>query len=418
MKRIVLSLVALLFSSLVFSAQPVRKPFVELFVNGKKIVDGAVIDVKKGDRFTIIAQIKGGIRDIVRFPDTYAEMGLDGKIVSRGYNKLVYSTAGKEYSWEQGDENVNFESDNQIKLDINSDLTNKHQADVLIPVAKVEKSYIQVTIKTIWKFSDGTNTKEETNEASAIVHLNILGNNNEWFAMPNVKADGTKDTDVEQTLSAIQGSYTKIEKLFSNFDFASIQPEIKNLQNSVNQLDQQLKTISTENPTHYSDIFFIGLPSDRAISEIANFRAIATAWNNLEQLVNDEQAKLDQLEQSGDKIGKRDLLNIIKPFLKWQEDLPGNAENLLHDYAKEINWQNVRINSYLPFNPDEERINNLSQVQQDLHRFLDNRKESIGMEKQKISYALTRLQAVRIFDGMLMGFFSSINFAHWENTRQ
>lgn len=418
MKRItILSFLVLFFVGKAFSADPVREPFVELFIDGKKIVPGTTIDVQKGDRFVLLGQIKGGLRDQVQFPDTYGDLNPDAQIVSKGYNKLVYLDGDKVCTWEQVDEKVNFESDNRIKLDINNELVNKHQAEVIIPVAKVVMSYIKVTITTTWEFSDGTNTKQKTNEASALIYLNIQGNNNEWFATPNVKADGVRDEGVEKTLNEIQGSYTKIENLFSSFNFAAIQPEIRQLQESVKKLDAQLHMISVQNPIHHSEIHFIGLPSDRAVSEINNFREISTAWDKLDQLVKQQLDKLHQLEKSGEKIKKRDLLDIIKPFLDWQNDLPSNAESLLLKYAKDINWVDTRINTFLSFNPEEERINNLIQVQEDLHKFLDNRKAYIPFEKQKIGYALTRLQAVRIFDGMLMGYFSSLNFVHWENTR-
>ena len=418
MKRVViLSFLFFFFLSEAFSAQPVREPFVELFIDGNKIVNASEIDVQKGDRLVLLAQIKGGLKDMVHYPDTYGDLGPDAEIVSKGFNKLVYKVDGKLCSWEKVDEKVNFESDNRIQLDINNKLINKHQAEVIIPVAKVVKSYIKVTITTTWEFHDSTNVKQGVNEASAVVYLDIQGNKNEWFATPNVKANGAPDEGIEQTLTEIQDSYSKIEDLFSTFDFASIQPEIRKLQSSVQQLNSQLRMISIQNPSHHSEIYFIGLPSDRAVSEIDDFKAIANAWNELDILVKQQEDKLHQLEQSGEKIRKRELLNIIKPFLQWQDDLPNSAESLLLQYAKDIKWQDVRINNFLSFNPEEERINNVMQVQEDLHRFLDNRIANIPFEKQKISYALTRLQAVRIFDGMLRGFFSSINFAHWENTR-
>ena len=137
----------------------------------------------------------------------------------------------------------------------------------------------------------------------------------------------------------------------------------------------------------------------------------------MEKLVNSQHIRLDQLEESAEKVKRRELLELIKPFTRWEDDLPNQAESLLQDYANDFNWENISIRSFLAFDPNEERINNLEQSQADFHRFLENRQEHIEAEKQKINYALTRLQAVRIFDGMLMGFFSSLNFARWENIR-
>ena len=418
MKKIaVLSFILLVSFGSVFSAEPLRKPFVELFIEGKFVPDGSQVDVNKGQQFSLVTQSKGGRADFVQFPDTYADLGDDAKIISRGYNKLIYEKNGVIHKWEMVDETIDLESDTKIKLSVNSELINKHQTEVFIPVDKVEKTYIKVKISTYWSYDNGTTTTTETDVAEATIYLHIQGNTNEWFATPNVKAAGNRDQVVEEKLTAIQESYNKIESLLNNFEFASIQPEIHNLRTIVGQLEDRIEYIVANEPTKHSDIFFIGLPSDQAVSDVADFRTLATAWNELEKLVNDQHIRLDQLEESAEKVKRRDLLELIKPFTKWENALPNQAESLLQDYAKDFNWENTSIRSFLAFNPNEERINNLEQSQADFHRFLENRQENIEAEKQKINYALTRLQAVRIFDGMLMGFFSSLNFARWENTR-
>ena len=414
MKRAVVFCFLLMFVFCqVFSAQPLRKPFVELFIGSKRVPDGSMIEVNKGDRFTLMAQIKGGRADFVQLPDTYADFGATAQVVSRGYNKLIYREKGKEYQWELTNEKIEFESDNKIRLSINSELTNKHEVDVVIPAVKVDKSYIKIKLTTTWSFSDGATTKTEENVAEAVVLLKIHGNTNEWYASPNLKATGTSNPVVEQKLNEIQDSYRKIETMLSEFNFAPVQSEIRSLQSSINELGSQIQASNAKDPVNHTDVIFIGLPSDRSISDIAGFQALSEAWIQLEQLLNEQHDKLSNAGQ----LGRSELLAAIKPFTQWQKSLPDNTETLLSKYAKDIDWQTITINSYLSFNPEEERLNNLEQCQADLHRFLDNRQENIAPEKQKLQYALTRLQAVKIFDGMLMGLFSSINYATWENRR-
>ena len=417
MKKVPFVFLLILFSGLVYSAQPIRKPFVELFIEGRRILDGKEYSVDKGDRFTLLAQIKGGRGDFVQYPDTYADLGENVEIISRGYNKLIYKKDGKEYKWERTNENIEFESDNRIQIDLTSDLINKHEALITIPVKQVEKSYIKATITTTWEFYDGNVIKQELDTATAVILLSIKGNENEWFASPNVKASGTKNPVIEQQLTAVQQSYEKIEALFTQFDFAAVQTEIRNLQGTMHQLDTELQKINTENPAKHSDIFFIGLPSDQTVNDINNFKTLGDAWNDLESLIQEQKSKFNELKESDDKIKRRNLLSMIKPFLSWQNSLPHNAESLLHKYVDDIDWQQVTINSYLSFNPEEERINNVDQCLGDIGKYLENREQQIESEKQRINYALTRLQAVRIFDGMLKGYFSAIKFAKWENTR-
>ena len=419
MKRILFSclLLAAIFSQ-AFSVQPLRDPSILLFVDGELMLDHAKIDVNRGDRFNLLAQIEGGRADFVKFPDSYADLGSEAKIISRGNNKLEYSVNGKEYRWELVNENIEFESDDEIKLELNQKMSNKHVAEVTIPALKIDQTYIKVKITSTWRFTDGNTTKDEVSKAEAVLHLNILGSENQWFATENVKASGRKNPVLEEKLQAIQNSYQTIENLLSSFDFTSVQVEIRNLQSSMKELETQIQQFSKEDATNRTDVLFVGLPSDQAISDINDFRKISMDWNELELLANESQAKLVELTYSGDKIKKRELLSLIDPFIKWQETLPVNSESLLETYSSDVDWQNVQIQNFLSYNPQEERINNTEQVVTDFQTFLKSRTQNIPFEKQKINYALTRLHAVKIFDGMLMGLFSSVNFANWENTRK
>lgn len=416
-KVVVFSLFLLAVWGQLYAAQPVRTPFVELFIEGERILNGAEIKVNKGQQFTLFAQIKGGRADFVQLPDTYADLGDGAKIISRNYNKLIYEKNGVTHKWEMIDENIDLETDTKIRLLANNELENKKQTDVFIPVDKVEKTYIKVKITSTWQYSNGTTSKTEQNTAEALIHLDIQGNTNVWFASPNIRAAGTEDKQVKEYLLAIQDSYNKIESLLNTFEFTSMMSEIQQLRSTVGQLESRIEYLVANEPTKHSDIFFVGLPSDKAISDIDDFRSLANAWSDLEKLVQEHQAKLNNLTKADDKLTRRNLLSQIKPFTSWEEALPGNSESLLTVYAKDFNWENTSIRSFLAFNPAEERINNIEQSLADYQRFLSNRQENMEAEKQKIQYALTRLQAVRIFDGMLMGFFSSLNFARWENTR-
>jgi len=50
--------------------------------------------------------------------------------------------------------------------------------------------------------------------------------------------------------------------------------------------------------------------------------------------------------------------------------------------------------------------------------FLNSRIENIELEIQQITQIKSRLQAVKLFDGMLRSYFSSINWIEWENSRE
>ncbi|MGQ8335714.1 hypothetical protein ACUNWD_04130 [Sunxiuqinia sp. A32] len=401
----------------IFASEPLRKPFIELYIDGVQMIDGSSLQVNKGDQLSLFAQIRGGRSDFVRYPDTYADSTIFENLVSKSFTKLIYSVNGKETQWELLDEKIKFETDNQIRLELINNLNNKHEADVFIPVKKVEKSYIKVTISSIWQFSDGTEKKQEVNEAVFVLHLDIQGSDNVWFASPNIRAAGKKHPEIEQKLISIQDSYNKIESLLSSFDFNHLQAEIANLRRTIQSLQEKLESIREADPLFKCDISFIGLPSDQAVADVTDYRIMADAWEELPPLITEQSEHLHQLDESDKKIKRRDLLSIIKTFTEWQKELPLNAEALFNSYSQGLDWHEITIQSYLSFNPDEERINNLDKCIEDLHRYFDDRERNISKEQYMFNYTLTRMQAVKIFDGMLMGFFSTINFAKWENTR-
>jgi hypothetical protein len=65
----------------------------------------------------------------------------------------------------------------------------------------------------------------------------------------------------------------------------------------------------------------------------------------------------------------------------------------------------------------EENQNNPSSSDQ-MKAFLSQRNENIETETQQISQIKNKLQAVKLFDGMLRSYISSINWAQWENNRE
>ncbi|WP_321286658.1 hypothetical protein [uncultured Sunxiuqinia sp.] len=419
MKRIaVLCLILGSILTQTMAAEPFREPFIQLFIDGKLMESGSDFEVNKGDQFTLLAQLKGGRSDFVWYPDTYFDFSSDTKIISKGNKKIVYQEGDQVKTWELLSENVEFESDNKIKLEIVQELANKQVVEVTIPAGNIEKSYIKVTIVSTWQFTEGDTTRLEENTADAIIHLDINGNENEWFATPNIKASGFKSNSIEDELKGIQSSFDKIEDLLTNFDFPSVQAEIRNLQSLMRELETQVRKIEAETPTNATDIYFKGTPSDEVIKDISSFKELAEDWNELETIIEEQADELNKLEQSGDKIKRRDLLSLIKPLIKWQESLPSNAESLLNTYTKDIDWTDVIVQSALSFDPEKDRINKLDLAMNDFKEFLSRRTQQIQVEKKKINYASTRLQAVKIFDGMLLGYFSSINFAKWENTRE
>lgn len=84
----------------------------------------------------------------------------------------------------------------------------------------------------------------------------------------------------------------------------------------------------------------------------------------------------------------------------------------------ELNTETIQIPGNIRFIAEENTVTNYTQTYNDFNAFLDRRIAEVPAEIQKISSTQSRLQAVRLFDGMLRSYFSSINWAEWKNTRE
>ncbi|HAQ19213.1 MAG TPA: hypothetical protein DCR40_08275 [Prolixibacteraceae bacterium] len=98
--------------------------------------------------------------------------------------------------------------------------------------------------------------------------------------------------------------------------------------------------------------------------------------------------------------------------------MPENSFNILPLYIPDLKPEDIQLPGNIHFAGEEKTISNYEQTLSDFNTFLDKRIEQVPIEIQKINSTHTRLQAVRLFDGMLRSYYSSINWAEWKNTRE
>ncbi len=408
----------LITCGLMFAVQPVRKPYIELSVNGEKLLDEDILEVDRGNLVKITLSFEGGRRDYVEFPDSYADIPNEAQIVSRNENRLVYQIQNEKYEWELLDQSFEIETDEKIKIRNKKTQGNEHQLWINIPSRKVNDPYIKFSVKASWQYTEGTLIMQEEDVAEAILHLKIKGKTDEWFVSPNIKVSGNEDGRLEEKFTQIQNSYYNIEEKMIKRDFNSAQVEIRNLKTTIQQTDLLLKQIKNENETFFADITFVGLPSDKPIGDIEKLRELINYWTELNPMLKLHQNNFDKIPIQPTNDNKKDVLTIAQVFDNWFHSLPENGIDLLNTYIPEINWEEkVSIHPYLSFNPEHNRVNNVSLGYEEVDEFLYRRSFDVPMEIQKINIAVNRLQATRLFDGMLRGFISSIKFSSWENTR-
>ncbi len=111
-------------------------------------------------------------------------------------------------------------------------------------------------------------------------------------------------------------------------------------------------------------------------------------------------------------------MKIIAIYVDWQYRLPENTFIILSRYIPDLSAEKIQMPSNIHFIAEEKTVANYPQTVDNLNAFPDRRMLQLPDEIQKIKTAQTRLQAVRLFDGMLRSYISSIYWAEWKNTRE
>lgn len=414
MKRYFLIFIMIFMVGIVSAVQPMRKPFIQIKIDGKSIRNGDIVKVNPGQKLMIGVELEGGRRDFCNFPDTYADIAGTAQILSRGRNGLTYQLNGKKAEWKLQNEDIRFTSDDFVKV---TSQANQSTAEISISNSKFSQSFVKITIKATWQFiQDGITTQEE-NLAEGMVYFRVAGTSDVWFTSQNIQASGIKNDLVQENLTSVQSACDSIEKDFYRLNFSAVQQAIRILQSKVDTLKSVIDKVKASNPSYQTKVVFIGLPSNQPYSHIDVLSAIISSWVFVEPLVNELKQQLGILPAQPTKESKDELSKIISQYIGWQNKLPENTFSVLTQYIPDINLENIKIPENIHIPDIEINIANYSQIFNDFNAFLNQRILNVPEEIQKINSTQARLQAVRIFDGMLRSYFSSINWAEWKSIR-
>ena len=405
-------LMVLVFASfhLVSGQAAVRKPSVEIFVNGKMYQNGDEITVQKGQVLELKALQKGGRRDFVSYPDSYLKITPDMQVHSRGSNRLVYSEKGISSEWKLLSENATFSSDNQITFKKNPSSGN--EASARIGVSDFSRTYLKINLSTIWQLTSGEEQKTEKNESEAFIYFNIAGATDTWYVSKNIHSLGTKTDGVAAILNNIQNNFDTIEYHLTHLKYNEVQKDIRDLQVSVNSLNNNMQQERAKNPAFNTEIHFVGLPSDRSIADLDVFETLQMEWSRLNTFIHQQTSMINSAS-----VNTVRLKTSIQKYLDWQYSLPDNWMVVMGLYIPQLNTDNVIVPATLQSILDENIAADSKSVDQ-MKAFLNSRIENIELEIQQITQIKSRLQAVKLFDGMLRSYFSSINWIEWENSRE
>lgn len=415
MKAIFFFLIMVIIAGNLSAIQPARKPFIHLKVDGTPIKTGDILTINKGQKLKLEVELQGGRRDYCKFPDSYADIAGAAQILSRGNNGLTYSLDGRTSEWKLINETYQFTSDNNIKIAQTGNLPN---AELTISEEKFSQSFVKVSINATWQFNDGATTSLEQNNAEALVYFKISGASDIWFVTQNIKASGIKNEAIQEKLTLLQAACDSVENNLSLLNFSATQQAIRNLQSTGNNLKATIDEVLTQTPNYHIKIEFIGLPSDHAYSDISLISNIKTNWGSCEPFVNEMKGQLDNLPEQPTDESIKQLVQLIENYAKWESNLPDKTFDHLLQYIPDVNIDSLRISENLKTIKKEKDITNYSQTLFDFKTFITHRSKNISDENQNLNSVNTRIQAVRLFDGMLRSYFASITWAEWKSTRE
>ena len=411
MKTIFLILAVCFMVETVHAVQPSRKPFLQIKIDGASCKNGSILPVTSGQKLMISVEMEGGRKDFCKFPDTYADIAGKAEILSRGNTGLTYESDGVRAEWKLLNENFLFSGDEFVK--VNSQV-NQPTAEVIISNTKFSQSFIRISVKAVWQFSRDGKITEEENSAESTIYFQIAGTSNVWFSSHNVQAGGMKNELMLEKLNMVQAQFDSTENDFYKLNFSAVQQSFRDLQVAIALVKTTMDEIKTSNNAYEANVVFIGLPSDKPYNDITLLSTVKTNWTESETLVQELKDQLGKLSDQDSKENKAELVSVIGKYLDWQEKLPENSCTTLKRYMPDLNPESCKI-------PDHLKIKTISDYKQsfnDLKAFVDQRSVQIPLENQKINSTQSRLQAVRLFDGMFRSYFSSINWAEWKNIRE
>jgi len=415
MKTILLILVMVIMVGTLNAVQPARKPFIKMKVDGILLKTGDILTVTRGQKLKLEVEMEGGRRDFCKFPDSYADIAGTAQILSRGDNGLTYTLNDKKAEWKLVSEDVQFTSDEFIKIVASAKPSN---AEIVISNEKFSQSFLKATIKAIWQFSENDTTRQEENIAVASFYLKISGATDEWFLSQNIKVSGIKNELVQEKLILVQSACDSIEKDLNQLKFSAVQQDIRNLQLATNNLKTTIDEIKAGNPSYQIKVLFTGLPSDHPYSDIGLLSSIKTSWSTLELFLNELKLELGKLPEQPTNESKDELVKLVGSYVDWQTNLPDQTFEHLLQYIPALNVDSIRIPEKLELIAKEKAVADYALTLNDFNSFLDQRIKRVSVETQEINSASNRIQAIRLFDGMLRSYFASIDWAEWISTRK
>lgn len=432
MKKIYLTLIIIQFlsSTIGFAADPVRKPFVELSLNGQTVAPGQKAEVRPGEKVKVTAVLRGGKRDYCSMPEKYANMGQTTQIVSKSDDGMFFTIQGGSQfrgEWTLGNETATFSSSGEVVIEpLPQQGVKQIEAYVTLPKSGLGQTYLKVKVNTIWKYKRttpaGTTNTEEVNSGEDTFYLVLSGASGSWYSSQNIVVSGTENFSVRNKLDQVQRFYKEIETALRAKNMNGVQMHIDNLKSSLNSLKTEIERQKSENSSFECKVSLKGSPTDLSMDHLNKIQKMGDLWKTQYDISQENVLKINSLLLNKQlNLTNNIMKSVIKNYIDWASPIPSDATDLISIYnpsqtlgvfvlpMKVLGWNETATEDASILKDQVMGIKMLSE----LREFYQQRLQKSTEERKIIINIQNSLAPVKAIDNQLKGYLSGLSWLKW-----
>lgn len=429
MRKIILFMILFVTAQLVLAADPPRKPFVVLKVNGVSYNEGAEIAIRQGERIKVEAILMGGRRDYCSDPQKYANVGKNTVIESFGENGMSFNINGGQFrgKWTLSSEIAKFSSGDKVKIEVLANNKNmQRDAYVQFPQGDYSKVFFKVQSQTKWHYvrntPAGQKEEDETNDGTATFYFVFSQESGAWYSSTNIIAKGTEDFSIRNRLDDVQKFYKLIEEYLKKKDYKNADLQINNLKGAMGDLKKLVAEKKQKDSRFTCEITFVGLPTDISMDHLNKINAMSLKWRENFTISQGNAQKINEMLLNKQMVFSANILrSVFKNYISWGTSIPTGAEDVLSIYdpnnifgpldipRKVMDWYTTAESDAGILKDQANSIKNLTE----LREFYLERSKRFVNESKKLNELKVELKPVSDKNTILKQYFSTLGWAKW-----
>lgn len=413
-----------------FAADPVRKPFVELSINGQTIAPGQKAEVRPGEKVKVTAVLRGGKRDYCSMPEKYANMGKTTEILSKGDDGMFFTVQGGSQfrgEWTLGKETASFSSSREVVVEpLPLQGVKQTEAFITLPKSGLGQTFLKVNVSTLWKYKRttpaGTTNTEEENSGEDTFYLVLSGATGSWYSSENMVVSGTENASIRNKLDQVQQFYKEIETALRANNMSAAQMHIANLKNSLNSLKAEIERQKRENSSFECEVSLLGSPTDLSMDHLNKLQKLGDLWKTQYDISQANTLKINQILLNKQmSLTNNVLKSVIKNYIDWANPIPSDWTDLIEMHnpshmlgiatlpVKALSWVTEARDDASVLKDQVMGIQLLSE----LRTFYQNRLAKSVDERKLIINTQNSLLPIKALDAQLKGYFSGLSWLKW-----